>query len=143
LPANQTVILAIDERQVVDQTIVLEGNQGWGWIVNNIIRSDLGITDDTIQNCIKAQEALDAKRQELANLESKTQVAEQEQKRLIVLIQADNENANYRTRLGETEEEVRKATRETIPALNEEVEKLTEALYDALGKVALDWSPQG
>ena len=143
LPANQTVTLAIDERQVVDQTIVLEGSQGWGWIVNNIIQSDLDITDDTIQNCIKAQKDLDAKSQELANLDSKTQVAEQEQKRLIVLIQADKENANYRTRLGETEEEVRKATRETIPALNEEIEKLTEALYDALGKVALDWSPQG
>jgi hypothetical protein len=143
LPANQTAILVIDERQVVDQTIALEGSQGWGWIVNNIILSDLDITDDTIQNCIKAQEALDAKRQELANLDSTTQVAEQEQNRLIGLIQADNENASYRTRLGETEEEVRKATRETIPALNEEVEKLTQVLYDALSKVALDWSPQG
>jgi hypothetical protein len=141
LAPNDNVEFVVYEERVVTNEVHLAGDTGYRWLDNNIISQNLP-TSKEIQLCIDIRKKLDAEEHQKALQVKSLQTVQAEQLRVIDLLKSDPTNVGWKNDLQTSEIEIRKLSRELIPAAQEKIGKLQEAFEASLAKVVFQWQDE-
>lgn len=134
--ANSELVLGLSEHFTQDQQITISSH----WINNMFINTEHDLLSDPgIKRIVELQEGIATLGEQIAELNQKVQIATNEQNRVSKLIEKDATNDQWRADLRKTEEEIRKITREELPALQKGLNKQNTELNKALKALACEW----
>jgi hypothetical protein len=144
LPANETLTLTATETRLNRQDITLGSN--FHWLQSNIIARELPIAEDPqIQACIAVQTQLDEAGAKIHTAQERLRELSEQAERVRQNIGVTSNSPGHDTvtawikDLDDTEQEIRKIQKETLPSLERERRALQKKLQEELKKITASW----
>ena len=117
------------------------------WLENNLVKTNGPLANDPeIKKCLALQSELDAKREDVADVEKEAARLAQRQDRLRKNIKSGGQDEltnRWRAELDEAEQSIRRIEEETFPALAKDEKAIRACLIEALRSLAAEWSEVG
>lgn len=113
------------------------------WLEQNLVATNGPLAEEPgVQACLRIQQELEAKRQDVTTAVNETERLAERQERMRKNIQSGGQDeliSRWRNELDEAEQAIKQIEEERIPALREEEKSLNSQLKDELRSLSAEW----